>query len=315
MYASRPTFRIARIVQTTFLAALLAAFGATSYAQSDAERMDLVGPVASMAVYQTYEPDTEEPRLQQEWVFDADGEVTGRVFYSYSFMDGSLRYRIVSTYGADGLRALSENVTPDGSIVGRTEFTYDGEGRLVEEAAYDEEGTETRRQVSGYDADGNLVERDTYRDGELVGRSEFEYDGEGRRTAARAYDADGTLRRETTYSVPDLEYETLRYDGGQVETRSVAVENEFGPVSYETFLPDGTLDNATYFTYDEAGRMIERQDMVTYESMGTVQQSTSRAFYEYEFDDVGNWVRRTTIEDAGMGPAAIELQVREIEYR
>jgi YD repeat-containing protein len=282
---------------------------------SDAERMGFAGPVESVTIYQTYEPEEEEPRLRQEWTFGPDGAVTSMVFYSYSFMDGSLRFRGVTTYDADGRRTVQENVAPDGSILGTTTFAYDGEGREIEERVLDEDGTETRRLVSAYDDAGNLIVREVYRDGELAGRTEYDYDGEGRRVAARRFDADGTLERDTTYTVPDLEYEMLEYDeDGEVEGRTVVVAGDHGTLSAETFLPDGTLDNATYFAYDEAGRMVRREDTVTYEVLGEEQRDSSVTVYEYELDDVGNWVRRTSIEDVGMGPDTIELQVREITY-
>ena len=282
---------------------------------SAAESMGFVGPVASMTSYQTYEPAEEEPRLRQEWTFSPEGQVTSMVLYSYSFMDGSLRFRGVTAYDADGRRTVRENVAPDGSIVGTTTFAYDGEGREVEERVLDENGTETRRMVSAYDGAGNLVAREFYRDGELTGRNEYDYDGEGRRIAARRFDAAGTLERETTYTVPDLEYERVAYgEDGEVEERTVVVEGEHGVVSAETFLPDGTLDNATYFDYDEAGRIVRREDAVTYEVLGEEQRDSSVTVYEYEFDDVGNWVRRTTLEDRGMGPEPIDLRVREFTY-
>lgn len=282
---------------------------------SDAEEMGFTGPVASVTIYQTYEPEEEEPRLRQEWTFSPEGAVTSMVFYSYSFMDGSLRFRGVTSYDADGRRTVREDIAPDGSIVGTTTFAYDGEGREVEERVLDETGAETRRVVSAYDGAGNLVARESYRDGELVGRTEYDYDGEGRRIAARRFDDAGTLERETTYTVPDLEYEMVEYgEDGEIEGRTVVVEGEHGTLSAETFLPDGTLDNATYFGYDEAGRIVRREDAVTYEVLGEEQRDSSVTVYEYAFDDVGNWVRRTTLEDMGMGPEPIELQVREFTY-
>jgi len=292
------------------------AFASPALAQpSDAERMGFVGPVASVATYQTYEPEEEEPRLRQELTFAPDGQVTSMVVYSYSFMDGSLRFRGVTSYDAEGRRTVRENVAPDGTIVGSSTFAYDGEGREVEERVLDENGTETRRLVSAYDGAGNLVAREVYRDGELAGRNEYDYDGEGRRIAARRFDGDGTLATERTYTVPDLEYELLEYgEDGEVEERNVVVAGEHGTLSAETFLPDGTLDNATYFAYDEAGRLVRREDAVTYEVLGEEQRDSSVTAYEYELDDVGNWVRRTTIEDMGMGPEPIALQVREITY-
>jgi TRAP-type mannitol/chloroaromatic compound transport system substrate-binding protein len=70
--------------------------------------------------------------------------------------------------------------------------------------------------------------------------------------------------------------------------RSVVVEGEHGVLSAETYLPDGTLENATYFAYDEDGLTLERRDIYTYESMGNVVTDEATTVYEYEFDDAGN---------------------------
>ena len=316
MSTSRSTSRTIRLALSAAIGAVWLALAGLASAQSDAERMGLVGPVASVAEYQTYEPQEEEPRLRQEWTFDADGEITGRVFYSYSWRDGSLNYRQVTTYDAtSGLQTVAERIGPDGAVVGRVTYAYDGEGRPTEEVTYDENGEETYRIAQEYDRDGNLIAREIYRNGELAGRDEYDYDGEGRRVAGRDFDDDGTLDSETTYTVPDLEYETVEYDDGEIESRSVVVRGEHGVVSAETYLPDGTLESATYFAYDEAGRIVRREDAFSYDVMGETRTGSSVAVYEYEFDEVGNWIRRTAIEDDGMGPAPIELEVREIEYR
>ena len=80
------------------------------------------------------------------------------------------------------------------------------------------------------------------------------------------------------------------------------------------YLPDGTLKSSTTFEYDENGLVLGRSDYVTYESMGEVRESESTTVYEYEFDEVGNWTRKATMEDRGSGATLIELEVREIEY-
>lgn len=304
----------ARTIVATLLAMLVASTASIAVAQATTETLGLVGPVASVSLYQTYEPQDEEPRIRQEWTFSQDGVLTGRVFYSYSFMDGSLNYRQESTY-ENGRAQGSVNVGPDGDVVGRTTEEYDGQGRRTRSASFDETGTEIRRTEWTYDGAGNLEVRETYRNGELVDRDEYEYDAQGRRTAAQEFDGEGNLTSETTYTVPDLEYEIVEYeDDGSIEERSVVVQGEHGVLSAETYLPDGTLENATYFVYDENGLALERRDIYTYESMGNVVTGESTTVYEYEFDDVGNWVRKVDVEDTGAGSTPIAIEVREIRY-
>lgn len=289
--------------------------GSLVFAQSTAENLGLVGPVATVTVSQTYEPESEDPRLRQEWSFAPDGTMTARSFYSYSFMDGSLNYRQVSEFDDTGRLIASENVAPDGTIVGRSVHEYDDEGRRIRNVSYDEEGEENFRFEWIYDGAGNLAARETYRQGELRDRDEFEYDGQGRRISARETDGAGNLTSETTYSVPDLEYEVVEYeDDGTIAERSVVVEGEHGVLSAETYLPDGTLENATYFAYDEDGLTLERRDIYTYESMGNVVTDEATTVYEYEFDEAGNWIRKVDVEDTGAGPTPIGIEVREIAY-
>lgn len=301
---------------TSTMALLIAALGTVVHAQTTTESLDLIGPVASVTVYQTYQPEDEEPRLRQEWTFAPDGVMTSRSFYSYSFMDGSLNYRQVAELDETGRVLRTENVAPDGTIVGRSVHEYDGEGRPTRNTNFGEDGEETFGFAWTYDGDGNLTARETFRGGELVDRDEFEYDAQGRRIAGREVDGEGNLTAETTYSVPDLEYETIEYaDDGTVEQRHVVVEGEHGVLSAESYLPDGTLADATYFEYrEEDGLTLQRSDIFTYESMDTVRTSESTTVYEYEFDATGNWVRKVDVEDNGSGPTTIAIEVREIEY-
>ena len=116
------------------------------------------------------------------------------------------------------------------------------------------------------------------------------------------------MRLEVTYSVPDLEYTLVRFDeAGADRDRGLVMENAFGHVSVEAFPPDGSPDYTTTSTYDASGLLIERIDV---RSSG----DTYTTRYAYEFDEVGNWTRRTTTEDIGFGALPSELLIREITY-
>lgn len=303
--------RTAAAVAAWFLVAVL---GSTVQAQTTTESLDLIGPVATLTVYQTYEPESEEPRLRQEMTFAPDGVATSRTSYSYSFRDGSLRSRSVTTYDA-GQRLAVVVYDADDVPTGQTVFRYDGDGRLVEEVTFDAEGVETRKTTNERDADGNVTKQVWYRDGAVRRTIENDYDASGRLVEQRTFDDEDRLIGVETYSVPDLEYEFVQYDDdGAIESRSLVVRDEYGAVSAETYLPDGTLEDATYFVRDENGRLLERRDIFTYESMGTVTTGETMTVYEYEFDDVGNWLRTVTLEDDGSGTTPISLSVREITY-
>lgn len=286
---------------------LVLAMLASALGQATTETMDLSGPVATITDFREY-PDTTERSMFQTMSFGPDGIALERVYFAYSFRDGSLRSRQVTTYDEAGNRLAAVTMDPDGNPLAQTVYRYDDQGQLIEEASYDAEGTETRRSTFERNAEGNVVVWEVYVAGELDRRTEVEYDAQGRQLEERKYE-NGQLTEIQTYTEPGWVSEIIEYDDeGQVESTGTIVESEHGSERWEMFDGDGNLEWEFTWAYDENGLTIERREV---DGAGDEIVYT----YEYEFDDNGNWIRMVVIEEFGDFPAdTYEIRDREITY-
>lgn len=268
---------------------------------------DLQGPVAHVREFREF-PGSTERQLLVERSFDAAGLITELVTFTYSFRDGSLSGRQVTTYDGEGRRALAVALDADGETVGRTEYRYDAEGRQVSEVATDAAGAETRRIE--VERDGERLVQVWFRDGALFRRTESTVDAEGRPLTWRNYDGEDRLLLERTYSVPGLAFEYVEYDAdGEVAERGSVRSGEHGGFEAATvYEADGTLAYEMTWRYDDDGLVLEQRE---------VDAAGEEIVYlhTYAFDDVGNWVRHEQTEDMGSGPEVYEVRDREITYR
>ena len=293
------------------LAAVLAAatllLAGSGRAQTTVESLGLTGPVAAMDVYREY-PGSTDRQLMFRWTFSEAGLATERVYFTYSFMDGSLRSRQVTTYDA-GRPLATVVLDADDEPTGQTVYRYDDQNRLTEEVTVDADGVETRRVAYERDGAGNVVRQVQYVDGAVRRTVENDYDADGGLIEQRRYDEEGRLYEVETYTVPDLEHDYVRYDEeGEVVATGSVVESEAGTVSIVQLGPDGEVAESYAFAYDENGLQIERRDVY-----GGGETSVYR--YAYEVDERGSWIRQVTTEDLGNGVETYEIRERVITYR
>lgn len=296
-----------RTLVAAVVAALALLVAAPVQAQTTVETLGLTGPVRAMDIYREF-PGTTDRQLMFSWTFDEAGLATERVYFTYSFMDGSSTGRWVTTYDA-GLPLAMVVYDADDQPTEQTVYRYDGEGRMTAQVTVDAEGVETRRNDYERDASGNVVRETWIRDGALYATFERTFDASGELLEERSFDGEGDLMEVETYTVPGREYESVRYgEDGEVESTGRGIESEEGTVLLEVLAPDGSVDESYAFAYDDLGRVTERRS--TY-GEGDVELLT----YTYEEDDRGNWVRRVTMEDLGNGTEVYEIREREIAYR
>jgi YD repeat-containing protein len=281
--------------------------GSAAWAQTTLETLNLEGPVAAVEEYREF-PGTTERQLFQTWAFDEAGLATERVYFTYSYMDGSPSGRQVTSYDAG--RTLATVVyDADDEPTGQTVVRYDDQDRIVAQVTVDADGVETRRIDAERDAAGNVVRETWYRDGAVSRTIERDFDADGGLIEQRRYDEEGRLVEVESYTVPGLEHDSVQYDEeGEVEATGRVIENEFGTVLIEVLAPDGTVAESYAWTYDERGRVVERRSVYG-------EGETELLTYDYEDDDQGNWVRQVTTEDLGNGPETYEIRDRTITYR
>jgi hypothetical protein len=298
-------------LRTPWLAVLLAvltlAHVGLSSAQVTTATFDLQGPVAHVREFREF-PGTTDRQLLVERSFEAEGRITELVTFSYSFRDGSLSGRQVTTYDGEGRRTLTVALDADGATVGRTEYRYDADGRQVSEVATDAAGTETRRIE--VERDGDRLVQVWYQGGALFRRTESTVDEDGQPVTWRNYDGEERLLLERTYSVPGLAFEYVEYDAeGAVKERGSVRSGEHGGFEVATvYSADGTLTYEMTWQYDDDGLVLEQREV---DAGG--EEIVFR--HTYAFDHVGNWVRHEQTEDMGSGPEVYEVRDREISYR
>lgn len=280
---------------------------ATAVGQESTETFDLVGAVATVTEFVEY-PGATQRNVFQTLAFRPDGTALEHVYLGYSYMDGSLEERRVTTYDEAGKPLARVTTDPDGTPLGRTEFRYDGDGRLVEEASFDTAGAETRRVTYERNADGDVVVWEVYTNGELDRRTEVDYDGRGHVVEERTYE-DGRPTELATYSEPGRVFEVVAYDGaGRVRSTRTGVESAHGMERMEIFDRDGHVQFVSTWSYDANGHMTERS---TVDGSGVGEVYT----YAYELDGTGNWIRMVVTEAVGgMEPTTYEIRDREITY-
>jgi len=180
-----------RILVLTACFAVLATF---AWAQSFVDTSGLLGPVATVTEYGTYDPGSEGPRVMREYAFDANGFETSRTFYNYSFIDGSLRSKSIVSFDGAGLRTLTETTDVDGNVLQRTTYAHDANGNTTQEIVRDADGNDVRASYREYDAAGNLISVTYHEAGALKDTTRCTYDAAVRRTSETKTEANGTVR-------------------------------------------------------------------------------------------------------------------------
>ncbi len=205
---------------------ILLSLPATSWAKSDLDRFDLVGPVHTVV--------TKHPQLKTTHQFDRQGRLvsmelaptneadlarylyvyddTGRLIEERAMeADGSVAYKKHFAYGSDVQGRMSARIAVmDNGLFIHAEFTlYDGRGFMAEELMITGQGVSEK---SLYDVRGNLVYQARYFQGKLVLEATHHYGPLGRLRESRFYGSDGDLMRKDQY----------RYDqaGNRVEQAS-----------------------------------------------------------------------------------------------
>ena len=220
--------------------------------------------------------------------------------------DGTRRFDGASTYDADGYLALREDVSDFGERMGTTTFRRE-KGRLVEEIVRGPGGEELQRmrvargpgprqesvtvtsregtyiERHAYDRSGRLLETVYLVGGKTMGRTVLTYassadpveiaffDGRGRRAVASVGPCLGAHRL------------TYRYTDGRLVERTL----------YE---PDGSVKQMSTYAYESRGEIVEE--------VRKTASALVRFTLAYEFDERGNWIRRT---------ATIEPRTKELD--
>ena len=246
----------------------------------EASRGSEVGEVVSERIVNTY---------------DLQGRVIEAKHVEYGDDDhGSEHHsRSAKIYDADGKRKELVFYREDGTISGRKVTFTDDKGNSIEDIEYGPDGSRGMRYVYRRDDNGNRVEAITYQSDESILAREVyanSYDEQGnlkkwvydrwdsRKDSERlwindhykmiyTYDEKGRVSKSLIYDMDDSLWEKLKYA-------------LFGKRNY-------SLKYKHHYVYYPNGY---RSESTSYDGGGVMQ---SKSNYVYEFDSVGNWIKKT----------------------
>jgi hypothetical protein len=254
-----------------------------SYSPNDADRQGLVGKVRVVK--------RESASLRQEGdaliegslvtesiaVYDDRGNEVESSFPKF----GIYNRRTCLKYDSNN-RLLERNLCGLEDTV-QTFYVYNVSGKLIEEI-YKPSLGQTGRKHYSYKEDGDLVKISEYdKQGTPISQIVLSKDGNGQ-----------TIKRRSVFGAPDSGFYIMKYDqkGNLIESTS--------------YQQAGMPVVQSIYTYDSKGNTIRE---VTYSPS---QPNGFGKGFMYQYDAMGNWIKRTTKEFDGKQP---EEKPSSVEYR
>ena len=226
--------------------------------------------------------------------------------------------------GTTTKRYYTDKIFQDSSIA-----EYDDKGFLIEEKHYSRYKLDSfflmRYMTYRYDSLGRKIELDqTAMPPNKSSKTVYIYDAKGKLTETKIYNADGSLKKEevTKYDSKgyrmggvndngDSTYFKNDTKGNILEKGSISREgykhifkyNNLGSlIEYETYKPDGSLDNKHILGFDKHHNEFD----TTYTDKGAINITIRKLTY----DKIGNW----TIDSTFTNDTLTYIRTREFEY-
>ncbi len=273
-------------------------------AQSNNILSNYIGSVKQVLIEE--ELDDSGRRIKQELLFNESGHLNESTLYSYNYRDGSLRSKAVTTYNQNEQPLSKQILDVNEETLQQTLYRYNEGNQLTEEVTYDAEGNVVQQQLYIYNEMGKEKLLEHYQGTAIVTRLESNYNDEGNLTKQTQTSADTTLLSEVIFSGQGRVFEQIYYaeDGSVVSRDIVSLDEQDNIIESIGHTSDGSTK--TSYEYDNAGLVLNE----SFEMEGF----TPAYRYEYEFDDVGNWIKQVQLEDFG-GISEPQLTLyRTIEY-
>jgi len=270
----------------------------------------LCGPVASAA---------EDFGKFGRGPIDVVGSVQRLVEETYTPHDPGRRLVFTRTFDPNGRVmetqvALQDKAAPPQNRTRRAVVMRDEAGRVIEERVSDGSGGLTAKEVSRYDQHGHVVEQVTYQPtGAESTKWLYAYDDRGRETDMRYYLA-GVLRARYAYEHDErgntIKTVAFRQDQSLEYTIVAKFDEKNRRTESLVYRPTGDVARRETFHYGDQGYVTEH---ISYHPDGSV---IEKQVLSYEFDQQGNWIKRTTSKQ--VVPAgkleSIEIAQRTITY-
>lgn len=256
---------------------------------------------------------------QQHWIRDGAGRCIETTVHKG---DGTLESRSVYAYDSLGRQVEEARYRGDGSLDARWLYVYAENGNIVDASLVRGDGSLSMKLLTKYNEKEEQVETESYLYlGPLTVYYKYvnRYDANGHRIEQVSYGADGSQKGKMTWAYDGRGnlFEHASYkQGGILEYKFVYSYDAYGrkvaTVSYKQGPLPGIekLWGKTLYQYDGEGRLTRESH---YDADDKIEK-----VYGYEYDRVGNWVKKTECKAiAGAGEPRVEpVQVtyRAITY-
>lgn len=202
--------------------------------------------------------------------------------------EGDLLEKLETNYNSKGWRKTMTYVTPEADIIFRSRFKHDGFGLATVEQIVDNNEQVIGRTYYSYDAQNVLKEmwvEDA--DRQIESRTLVRFDPQGRLMQRTLNDAAGNTYKREVFS----------YIGNNVEKKVV-------------FDGKGNKMQEWRYEYDENNEPVSQ----TLYDYSEDEPEMFITIFQYDYDNQGNWTRRTESELINGDPIMQYIVTREIEY-
>jgi hypothetical protein len=240
-----------------------------------------------------------------QFIRDSAGVVTERIDQNEK---GQLTGR--SVMGPFG--SVEDTVYSDGQLESRRTYRYDDRGKIIEILAFDPNGAEVSRSTMTNDESGHVVEEwDRGRNNSFELHFVHTYDPKTHFETWTTFNENGSAK--LSWVLQDTSMLSYWQQTGDGPVLGSTFFMDSGPRKQEArnYHSDGTFDRVESEFLDEEKRNVSHM-----ERHGPTDELEIVAEYEYEFDPLGNWTRRTTwLSTPSLGQRTLyETDYRTIEY-
>ncbi len=238
-------------------------------------------------------------------------------------------HQTVETYDPEGHKIESIHssykvggVLNDEKMGSKNTHSYDPTTKTETITTFNSDGFVYGKRLVVYDDRGNIKKIKTYRaNGKQRFKRELKYDEHGREIDSKYIKGDGTLlsHMRTNYRINEQGRVTstaiLKEPGLPVDSdhiKYITVFDQQGKEIEMTVYKNGVFKTKIKMNYDKTGTISED---LHYDQEGTLQEKQT---YIYEFDPVGNWIKKITTKwsnkDGKLTAEPPEIIKRTITY-
>ena len=204
---------------------------------------------------------------------------------------------------------------PDNSQIDRIEMKYQGKN-LAQKTTFNAQNLQSDKSNYLYDSKGNVIQEDIYLSKDFVQyKAVYKYDKQNRKISEARYDKDLKKHYETTlkYDGKNVTNKSTVNDKGELEVSQDFTYDSKGNVltemAYEKFDNSKTL---TRYAYDSKGNRTDwsvekngvpymkatytfddKDNLTSISATDKDGKEIERRDYAYEYDETGNWTKKT----------------------